>query len=53
MIGIVETITTPDGKKWVSLEDYQRLVKMYEDAVGYENNDDIIARAGEDEVPDK
>ena len=52
MIGFVRVIETPDGKTWVDLEDYQKLQKMYEAAVGFESNEQIIARKGEDEIPE-
>lgn len=50
MVGIVKGITV-DGKFYVDLEDYQQLVKKYEDAVGFEDNKQIVARVGEDEIP--
>lgn len=52
MIRICETITTDDGRQWVSLEDYQKLLKEYEQAVGVKDKTQIIAELGEDEVPD-
>lgn len=51
MVGIVQGVIV-DGKTYVSLEDYQQLMKKYEDAVGTESNEQIIARVGEDEIPD-
>lgn len=50
MVGIVQGVTV-DGKTYVSLEDYQQLMKKYEDAVGTESNEQIIARVGVDEIP--
>ena len=51
-IGIVRTLETPDGVKWVHLEDYQQLLRKYEELAGVESNSSIIARVGVDEVPD-
>ena len=52
MIAICTVMETEDGKKYVSLEDYQKLLEKYEGEVGYETNEEIIARAGEDEIPE-
>jgi len=51
-IGIVRTLETPDGVKWVHLEDYQQLLRKYEELAGVESNSSIIARVGADEVPE-
>lgn len=50
MIRICETITTDDGRQWVSLEDYQKLLGEYEKAIDTINGDCNIAELGEDEV---
>ena len=52
MIAICTVMESEDGKKWVSLEDYQKLLEKYEGEVGYETNEQIIERAGEDEIPE-
>ena len=50
-VGIVRTIEV-EGKLYVDAEDYQSLLKRYEDAVGIKTNEQIIAELGEDEIPD-
>jgi hypothetical protein len=50
-VGIVRTIEV-DGKLYVDAEDYQSLLKRYEDAVGTKTNAEIIAALGVDEIPD-
>lgn len=50
-VGVVRVIEV-DGKMYVDVEDYQSLLKRYEDAVGTKTNEQIIAELGEDEVPD-
>ncbi len=50
-VAIVRTIEV-DGKLYVDAEDYQSLLKRYEDAVGTKTNEQIIEELGEDETPD-
>lgn len=49
-VGIVRTIEV-DGKLYVDADDYQSLLKRYEDAVGTKTNEQIIAELGVDEIP--
>ena len=49
MVRIVEVLEI-DGKKYVPLEDYQKLLGEYEKTQPTCSNAEIIASAGEDEV---
>jgi hypothetical protein len=52
MVGMCRCIQTDDGVTWVHIDDYRELQKRYEAEVGFESNEDIIARVGEDEIPE-
>ena len=49
MIKILEVLEI-DGKKYVPLEDYQKLLGEYEQTQQHCSNAEIIAETGEDEV---
>mgnify|MGYP003291260192 CR=1 FL=1 len=49
MIRILEVLTV-DGKKYVPLEDYQKLMREYEKTQPTYSNAEILADVGEDEV---
>lgn len=49
MVRIVEVIEV-DGRKYVSLEDYQKLMEEYEKTQRQYTNAEILADVGEDEV---
>ena len=49
MVKIVEVLEI-DGKKYVPLEDYQKLLGEYENTQPTYSNTEIIESAGEDEV---
>lgn len=49
MVKILEVLEI-DGRKYVPLEDYQKLLSEYEKTQPAISNAEIIAAAGEDEV---
>lgn len=49
MVKILEVLDV-DGRKYVPLEDYQKLLSEYEKTQPAISNAEIIAAAGEDEV---
>lgn len=49
MVRVLQVIEI-EGQKYVSLEDYQQLMREYEKLQPPVSNADIIADAGEDEV---
>ena len=52
MVKILEVLEL-DGKKYVPLEDYQKLLGEYEKTQPKYSNAEIIANAGEDEIYDE
>lgn len=52
MVKILEVLEI-DGKKYVPLEDYQKLLGEYEKTQPTYSNAEIIASAGEDEIYDE